>query len=116
MAGLERTGLPWAVVTSADTRLAKARLDAAGINPPLLITLEDVAAGKPDPEGYLTAAARLGVDPGNCLVVEDTIPGTAAGKAAGAMVAALKGVPADLQIGGLDRLSYLLARARVFPW
>ena len=115
VAGLERTGLPWAVVTSADARLAKARLDATDINPPLLITLEDVAAGKPDPEGYLTAATRLGVNPGNCLVVEDTLPGAAAGKAAGAMVAALKGVPADLQIGDLDRLSCLLARARVFP-
>lgn len=113
--GLGRTGLSWAVVTSADARLAKARLDAAGIDPPLLITCEDVAAGKPDPEGYLTAAARLGVDPRECLVVEDTLPGAAAGKAAGAMVAALKGVPADVQIADLNDLAYLLAQVRVFP-
>lgn len=90
---LSRWGLPWAVVTSADARLAEARLKAADIDPPLLITVEDVAAGKPDPEGYLTAAARLGVDPADCLVVEDTVAGAAAGKAAGATVAALKGCP-----------------------
>jgi sugar-phosphatase len=56
-----RLVLPWAVVTSADRRLAAARLDAAGIVPPVLVTSEDVRAGKPDPEGYLLAAAKLHV-------------------------------------------------------
>src|SRR5882757_3945678 len=61
VATLERLGLPWAVVTSADTRLATARLGQTGINPPLLVTVDDVTVGKPDPQGYLIAARRLGV-------------------------------------------------------
>ncbi|HLH57762.1 MAG TPA: HAD-IA family hydrolase, partial [Streptosporangiaceae bacterium] len=110
MAGPGSTGLPWAVVTSADTKLAAVRLAAAGLAAPVVITADDVRAGKPDPEGYLLAAARLGVDPGRCLVVEDAAPGVAAGRAAGAMVAGLKDVPADLQIRDLHELAGLLER------
>jgi len=103
--------LPWAVVTSADVRLAKARLGAAGIEPPLLVTVEDVAAGKPDPEGFVLAAERLGVPVGNCLVVEDSAPGLAAGRAAGAMTAALKGLDGDLRLAGLaERANWLRAQ------
>src|ERR671914_767415 len=89
LAALDRTGLPWAVVTSADVRLAKARLGAAGIEPPLLVTVEDVRRGEPDPGGFLHAAGRLGVDPAACLVVEDSEPGLAAGRGAGMPNAAL---------------------------
>ena len=109
LATLDRLGLPWAVVTSADRRLAEARLGAAGIAAPLLVTVEDVSAGKPDPEGYLLAATRLGVDPAHCLVVEDTEPGVAAGRAAGARVAALRGLAGDLRIDDLRQLAQLLA-------
>ncbi|GAA2207605.1 HAD family hydrolase [Nonomuraea monospora] len=106
---LNRLGLPWAVVTSADGRLAKARLHAAGIDPPLLLTIDDVRAGKPDPEGYLEAARRLGVAPSACLVVEDSEPGLAAGRAAGMPTAALRGLHGDLlSLPGLDRLAHLL--------
>lgn len=100
--------LPWAVVTSADARLAKARLGAAGITAPLVVTVDDVRAGKPDPEGYLRAAELLGVAPRRCLVVEDAAVGVAAGRAAGAQVAALKGVDGDLTIPDLDTLARLL--------
>ena len=116
VAGLVRTlaelRLPWAVVTSADVRLAKARLGAAGIEPPLLVTVEDVAAGKPDPEGFVLAAERLGVPVGNCLVVEDSAPGLAAGRAAGAMTAALKGLDGDLRLAGLAELANWLRAQR----
>src|SRR5206468_3465370 len=81
---LDRLGLPWAVVTSADPPLARTRLAAAGIRPALLVTIDDVRAGKPDPEGYLLAARKLGVDPRRCLVVEDAEAGVRAGQAAGA--------------------------------
>jgi sugar-phosphatase len=106
LAGLR---LPWAIVTSADVRLAKARLGAAGITPPLLVTVEDVRVGKPDPEGYLRAAELLGVAPEHCLVVEDAEVGVTAGRAAGAQVAALKGVDGDLRIADLTELARLLA-------
>jgi len=110
---LDRRGLPWAVVTSADPTLARVRLAAARIRPALLVTSEDVRAGKPDPEGYLLAARELGADPGRCLVVEDAEAGVRAGRAAGATVAALKGVPADIQIADLYQLRTLLLQACV---
>lgn len=109
LAVLARLGIPWAVVTSADARLAKARLGAAGIPAPLLVTFEDVTAGKPDPQGYLLAAEALGVAPGRCLVVEDAEPGLDAGRAAGAMTAALKGLAGDLRLDYLGQLAHLLA-------
>jgi HAD superfamily hydrolase (TIGR01509 family) len=111
LAALDRTGRPWAVVTSADVRLAKVRLGAAGIDPPLLVTVEDVRRGKPDPEGYLQAARRLGVDPAGCLVVEDSEPGLAAGRAAGMHTAALRGLDGDLRLDDLAQLAHLLGRA-----
>jgi len=111
LADLDRLGLPWAVVTSADPTLAKVRLAAARITPGLLVTSEDVRTGKPDPEGYLLAARQLGADPRRSLVVEDAEAGVAAGRAAGATVAALKGVPADIQIDDLHQLGRLLRAA-----
>ena len=112
---LDRLDLPWAVVTSADVQLAEARLDAAGITPPLLITVEDVTAGKPDPEGFLRAAALLGVDPTRCLVVEDSEPGLAAGRAGGMSVAALRGLDGELVLTGLGELAHLLLTADPRP-
>jgi sugar-phosphatase len=100
--------IPWAVVTSADRRLAAARLGAAGIEAPALVTVEDVSVGKPDPEGFLLAARRLAVPIGRCLVVEDSEPGLAAGRAAGAMTAALKGLDGDVRLADLDSLADLL--------
>jgi sugar-phosphatase len=109
---LARIAVPWAVVTSADRRLANARLRAAGFCPPSLITSEDVRAGKPDPAGYRLAAARLGIDPRRCLVVEDSEVGIQAGRAAGALVAALKGLPGDVGITDLGELAALLGPDR----
>ncbi|MCO1574474.1 HAD-IA family hydrolase [Crossiella sp. SN42] len=80
-------GLPenWAVVTSATLPLLRARLAAAGLPlPSVVVTAELVGAGKPDPEGYLLAARRLGVPIGECVVVEDSAAGIQAGLAAGA--------------------------------
>ncbi|HSK57971.1 MAG TPA: HAD-IA family hydrolase [Actinomycetospora sp.] len=110
VAHLEATFTPWAVVTSADTRLARARLDAAGLEFPVLVPRDMVAAGKPDPEGYLTAADLLGVRPGDSLVVEDSPVGVAAGRAAGATVAGLRGVDADVAVGSLHDVVDLMAQ------
>lgn len=96
--------VPWAVVTSADQRLARGRLGAAGIVAPVLVTIDDIAVGKPDPEGYLRAAQLLGVPPANCLVVEDADVGLMAGRAAGAHTAALRGLDGDLRIASLTDL------------
>ena len=75
----------WAMVTSAPRDLALRRIAAAGIpEPAVMITAEDVKAGKPDPAGYLLAAQRLGVAPGDCLIFEDAAVGIQAAEAAGA--------------------------------
>ena len=110
LAELDRLGLPWAVVTSADVPLAQIRLAAAQIAPALLVTIDDVRHGKPDPEGYLLAARKLGADPRRCLVVEDAEAGVAAGRAAGAVVAGLRGIDADIQITDLHELTALLGQ------
>lgn len=79
-----------AVVTSAARDLALLRLRLAGlVVPNLVITAEDVTAGKPDPQGYLQAARQLGFVPETCLVVEDAPAGLEAGRAAGGHVLAL---------------------------
>jgi beta-phosphoglucomutase-like phosphatase (HAD superfamily) len=81
----------------------------------VLVTLDDVRAAKPDPEGYLRAATLLGVAPSACLVVEDSAPGLAAGRAAGMRTAALRGLDGDLRLPDLGRLAHLLERSRVRP-
>jgi sugar-phosphatase len=87
----------WAVATSCSAPLAAARLRATGIEPPVLVTASDTPLGKPNPDPYLAAAARLGVAPEECLVVEDAVAGVAAGRAAGcATLGVLGTVPAEL--------------------
>ncbi len=103
----------WTIVTSADTVLAKARLGAAGIvPPPRMVTGEIVVNGKPDPEGYLLGARRLGAPPAECLVFEDAKAGIDAGLAAGARVIAIAGdhpeeIAADVDwINDLNALAF----------
>jgi sugar-phosphatase len=80
----------WAIVTSAPRLLAERRLAAAGLPlPPLLISAEDVARGKPAPDCFLLAADRLGVAAEECLVFEDAAAGIAAAEAAGCAVAVI---------------------------
>lgn len=75
----------WAMVTSAPRDLALRRMAAAGIpEPVVMITAEDVSAGKPDPAGYRLAAKRLGLEPADCLIFEDATVGIQAAEAAGA--------------------------------
>ncbi|MDX6377185.1 MAG: mannitol-/sugar-/sorbitol-6-phosphatase [Gaiellaceae bacterium] len=77
----------WAVVTSAHRSLALSRLAAVGLPvPEVLVCGDEIAHGKPDPEGYLRGAALLGAAPADCLVLEDVPAGIAAGRAAGALV------------------------------
>ena len=79
----------WTIVTSATERLARVRLCAGGIPvPENFITSERVIKGKPDPEPYVRGAQLLGLDPLDCLVVEDSASGARAGKAAGCRVLA----------------------------
>ncbi|EQB2602175.1 HAD-IA family hydrolase [Aeromonas salmonicida] len=82
----------WALVTSASQRVARHRLESAGLPlPTLLVAAEDVVHGKPDPEPYLLGAERLGVAPADCLVFEDAPAGIQSALRAGCAV---------VQVGG----------------
>jgi sugar-phosphatase len=73
----------WAVVTSAPSALALRRMEAAGLPlPPVMISAEDIANGKPAPDCFLAAASALGVAIEDCLIWEDAPAGIAAAEAA----------------------------------
>ena len=79
----------WTIVTSATERLARVRLCQGGIPvPEYFVTSDNVSKGKPDPEPYRKGAELLGLDPHDCLVIEDSASGARAGKAAGCKVLA----------------------------
>jgi HAD superfamily hydrolase (TIGR01509 family) len=82
---LRAEGRSQAIVSNSDRMVVGVNLDVVGLREPGLVTVSrnDVRAGKPDPEPYLRAAWLLQVDPGHCLVIEDSITGAKAGLAAG---------------------------------
>lgn len=105
-----RAGWPVAIVTSGGRRLAEARLRAAGLpRPEVLVSADSVSRGKPDPEPFLLAARRLGVQPRRCTVFEDAPAGVSAGKAAGMRVVALTTTVGARDLSGADRIVATLA-------
>jgi mannitol-1-/sugar-/sorbitol-6-phosphatase len=87
---LQKQNHPWAIVTSAWRKLAEIRIIAAGLPlPKVIVPVDEIRNGKPDPEGFLRAAEKLGVAPEDCLVFEDTRPGIDAGLSAGMKVGLL---------------------------
>jgi sugar-phosphatase len=89
----------WTVVTSATERLARVRLEAAGLTPPLrMIAADQVTEGKPSPQPYLAGASLLGLNPEDCVVFEDAASGVQAGLAAGCTVVATRFSHADEQL------------------
>ncbi|MEV5895113.1 HAD family hydrolase [Nonomuraea fuscirosea] len=114
-------GVPTALVTSSHRVLVDEVL--AQLDPGMFDTVvcgDEVTRPKPDPESYLTAAERLGVDPRDCVALEDSRPGIAAALAAGCLVVAVPedglglagghgAVVAPLETVTVDRLISLLA-------
>ena len=102
----------WAVVTSGNRILAAVRLAAAGIpSAAVVVTADDVAEGKPHPEGYRAAAAQIGLPPEQTVVLEDATAGVLAARAAG--VSAVIGVgrraldsDADVVVADLTAVSW----------
>jgi beta-phosphoglucomutase len=86
-----------------------------------IVTRDDVARGKPDPEIYLLVSAELGIEPANCLVIEDSPSGVEAAVAAGMKVVAVATpfthqglkemalLPEDLVIGDPSKVSQVVA-------
>lgn len=88
---ITQAGIPSALVTMSFRRLAAQVIPHAPAGAlGTVITGDEVSAGKPDPEPYLKAAADLGVDPADCVAIEDSIPGVASAEASGARVLAVQ--------------------------
>jgi HAD superfamily hydrolase (TIGR01509 family) len=82
---LRERGIPTAIATSSRRQHAELHLGTAGLIGMFdtIVTRDDVVQPKPHPEPYLTAAGRLGVEPGACLALEDSHSGVRAAHAAG---------------------------------
>lgn len=113
---LDRLGVPHAIVTSCERELAAVRIEAAGLpRPTVVVTASDVSHGKPGPEPYELGASRLGLAPGECVVVEDATAGLVSGRAAGAgaVVAVLGTAPAEVLARDAD---VVLTSVADIPW
>ncbi|BDH09838.1 HAD family hydrolase [Streptomyces hygroscopicus] len=87
-------GIPAALVTASERHVADLVLRTLGAHRfALSVTSGEAPRGKPHPDPYLAAAAGLGVDPADCLAVEDTPTGAAAALAAGCRLLAVPSVP-----------------------
>jgi sugar-phosphatase len=104
----------WGVVTSGSRNLSRERLTLAGIPiPKVMVTADDVIHGKPHPEPYLKAAERLGVNPAECLVIEDAPAGIRAAHAAGMKVVGLASTYDTSRLGEADAVAAKLSAVRV---
>lgn len=109
LTALSSAGVPQALVTSSQAVLASPFAQTAGVFD-VVVAGDHVTHSKPHPEPYLTAARLLGLDPGVCVVVEDSPSGVAAALAAGARVVALASpsdVPSSPQLSRVSDLTDL---------
>jgi len=106
-------GLKLAVASSSPIELVSLVLEELNLESifKVVVTLEDVQNGKPDPEIFLLAAKRLGVTPGECIAIEDGHSGMLAAKSAGIKCIGLvkdktsKDYPADILVESLEEIS-----------
>jgi mannitol-1-/sugar-/sorbitol-6-phosphatase len=104
----------WCVVTSGTRYLATRRLAAGNLPvPDVLVTADDVTDGKPHPEPYLKGAELLGIDPNQCLVIEDAPAGIQAGHAAGMKVIGLASTYRAEELSDADAVVATLADLQV---
>jgi sugar-phosphatase len=119
---LAAQGIPIAIVTSARRPLFAARVAASGLRAPAaVVTADDVPLGKPAPDPYLAAADALGVDPTDCLVIEDAVSGIRSGVAAGCATLAVGSTTpreeleavADAVVTDLSAVTFVIEAGRV---
>lgn len=99
-------GWAQAIGSSAPPKNLELILELTGIGPAMgaVISGDDTVKGKPEPEVFLTAAARIGVAPADCVVFEDAVAGVQAARAAGMVCVAVtfcaSSAPAALEAAG----------------
>jgi sugar-phosphatase len=104
----------WGVVTSGTRQLATKRLRLFGIPiPKVMVTADDVAKGKPDPAPYLRGAELLGVNPAECLVIEDAPAGIKSAHAGGMKVIGLTSTYPAAALGEADAVVKKLSQLQV---
>ncbi len=82
--------VPWGIVTSGTMAIARPRLAAGGIQPPVVfVTAEMVERGKPFPDPFLEGAHRLNIEASSIIAFEDTLAGVRSAHAAGMQVVGL---------------------------
>jgi beta-phosphoglucomutase family hydrolase len=101
---LRAAGVPCAIGSSTHRANIDLSLGLIGLGEffRAIVTAEDVSHGKPDPEVFLTAAARLGYPPERCVVFEDAHVGIAAARAGGMKVVALATTNPIAELGAAD--------------
>jgi len=100
-------GIPCALVTMSYRQLADALLARVPEAFAVVVTGDEVQRGKPDPEAFVLAARRLGVDPAACVAIEDSISGVAAALASGAHTIAVQRLIPVAKVPGLSRVASL---------
>jgi HAD superfamily hydrolase (TIGR01509 family) len=109
---LRARGIPLAVASSSPRERLHRTLRRAGLLDAFDVTVagDEVARGKPAPDMFLVAAERLGVDPADCVAIEDSPPGVAAALAAGMLTIAVCRVPGtEASLAAADRVVHVLA-------
>jgi sugar-phosphatase len=104
---LESTPSDRLVVVSSGTRSEIViRLDAAGLpSVPLIVGADDVNEGKPSPDPYLMGAKLLGLDPEQCLALEDAPAGIASANAAGCTSVGLLSTHTAVEMAGATMIA-----------
>jgi HAD superfamily hydrolase (TIGR01509 family) len=98
---LAHAGVPMAMVTNTRRGLTEKALNSIGRQYfAATVCGDEVVNGKPDPDPYLRAAELLGLDPADCLAIEDSVTGTASAEAAGCPVLV---VPNEVEVPGSAR-------------
>ncbi|WNM23196.1 HAD family hydrolase [Demequina capsici] len=100
-------GIPCALVTMSYTRLAEAFQARVPEAFQVVVAGDEVERGKPDPEAYLLAARRLGVDITECVAIEDSRSGVRSAAASGAHTLAVRRLTALEEIDGVSRFRSL---------
>jgi HAD superfamily hydrolase (TIGR01509 family) len=112
---LRDNGVPCAIASSTHRENVDVVLELIGLQPffAAIVTAEDVQRGKPDPQVFVTGAAKINREPRNCIVFEDAHVGIEAGLAAGARVIAVATTNAldalgraHLAVNSLDEVSW----------
>ncbi len=109
LTALAEGGVPTAVVTSSSAPLAEARLRATALpHTGPVVTASDVARGKPWPDPWLLGAELIGVEPADCVVVEDSVAGLRAAREAGCR--GLTAVTTTTPLEELAEVAHLVVR------